>query len=171
MQSKDEHQNWDTYRHEIPRYRISLKKGYKAFFLAVTIVYWLLALMIGIAAIKNHMTGSDIVASLVCILFFLALSVSSMTEISRKCEAFKGKIVYSVLFKKKEYRLSEIAFSKTATEEIDVDHGDGMATNSWDQVTTFYDKQGKKLFKFGLAYNHVELLVKEVYNTNCSVKK
>lgn len=171
MRSKEAQRNRNTNRNEIPRYRISLKKGYKVFFRVTTIVYWLSALLIGIAAIKNSATGSDIIASLVCILFLLAISVSSMAELSKKCEAFKGRIVYSVLFKKKEYRLSEIADAKTSTEEIYVDHMDGMATNSWDQVTTFYDKQGKKLFKFGLAYKHVDLLVKEVHNTKRSMKK
>ena len=45
------------------------------------------------------------------------------------------------------------------------DYGDGNVTSSWDKVTTFYNKQGKKLFKFGLAYDNVQLLVKEVKNT------
>lgn len=54
-------------------------------------------------------------------------------------------------------------------EEFYKDYGDGNVTSSWDKVTTFYNKQGKKLFKFGLAYDNVQLLVKEVKNTQKSI--
>ena len=40
------------------------------------------------------------------------------------------------------------------------DYGDGNVSISWDKVTTFCNKQGEKLFKFGLAYDNVQLLEK-----------
>ena len=40
------------------------------------------------------------------------------------------------------------------------DYGDGNVSISWDKVTTFCNKQGEKLFKFGFAYNNVQLLEK-----------
>ena len=53
-------------------------------------------------------------------------------------------------------------------EENKID-GDGNASSSWDKVTTFYNKQGEKLFKFGLAYDNVQLLVRDVKNTQRSI--
>lgn len=73
------------------------------------------------------------------------------------------------LFTKREYNLSDIASSNEKIEEFYKDYGDGNVTSSWDKVTTFYNKQGKKLFKFGLAYDNVQLLVKEVKNTQKSI--
>ena len=49
------------------------------------------------------------------------------------------------------------------------DYGDGNVSISWDKVTTFYNKQGEKLFKFGLAYDNVQLLVRDVKNTQRSI--
>lgn len=53
--------------------------------------------------------------------------------------------------------------------EFSKDYGDGNVSCSWDKVTTFYNKQGKKLFKFGLAYDNVQLLVRDVKNTQKSI--
>ena len=49
------------------------------------------------------------------------------------------------------------------------DYGDGNVSSSWDKVTTFYNKQGEKLFKFGLAYDNVQLLVRDAKNTQRSI--
>ena len=49
------------------------------------------------------------------------------------------------------------------------DYGDGNVSSSWDKVTTFYNKQGEKLFKFSLAYDNVQLLVRDVKNTQRSI--
>ena len=82
---------------------------------------------------------------------------------------FKRKVVYSFLLTKRAYNLSDIVFSNEKIEEFYTDYGDGNVSSSWDKVTTFYDKQGKKLFKFGLAYDNVQLLAKEVKNTQKSI--
>lgn len=79
--------------------------------------------------------------------------------------------MYSFLLTKRAYNLSDIVFSNEKIEEFYTDYGDGNVSSSWDKVTTFYDKQGKKLFKFGLAYDNVQLLAKEVKNTQKSIIK
>lgn len=73
------------------------------------------------------------------------------------------------IIRRREYNLSDIASSNEKIEEFYKDYGDGNVTSSWDKVTTFYNKQGKKLFKFGLAYDNIQLLVKEVKNTQKSI--
>ena len=73
------------------------------------------------------------------------------------------------IIRRREYNLSDIASSNEKIEEFYKDYGDGNVTSSWDKVTTFYNKQGKKLFKFGLAYDNVQLLGKEVKNTQKSI--
>ena len=78
--------------------------------------------------------------------------------------------MYSFLLTKRAYNLSDIVFSNEKIEKYYTDYGDGNVS-SWDKVTTFYDKQGKKLFKFGLAYGNVQLLAKEVKNTQKSIIK
>ena len=65
--------------------------------------------------------------------------------------------------------LSDIAFSNEKIEEVYKDYGDGNVSSSWDKVTIFYNKQGEKLFKFGLAYDNVQLLVRDVKNTQRSI--
>lgn len=79
--------------------------------------------------------------------------------------------MYSFLLTKRAYNLSDIVFSNEKIEEFYTDYGDGNVSGSWDKVTTFYDKQGKKLLKFGLAYDNVQLLAKEVKNTQKSIIK
>ena len=68
--------------------------------------------------------------------------------------------MYSFFLTKREYKLSDIAFSNEEIEEFCKDYGDGILSSSWDKVTTFYNKQGKKLFKFGLDYDNVQLISK-----------
>ena len=89
--------------------------------------------------------------------------------LTKKCERYKGKVVYSFFLTKREYKLSDIAFSNEEIEEFCKDYGDGILSSSWDKVTTFYNKQGKKLFKFGLDYDNVQLLVRDVKNTQRSI--
>jgi hypothetical protein len=87
----------------------------------------------------------------------------------KRVEVCKGKIIYHNGIWKKEYHMSDICCAKKQTESFYVDHGDGNVTSSWDIVTTFYDRSGKKLFKFGLAYENVDRLQKDVENTQKSI--
>lgn len=79
---------------------------------------------------------------------------------------------YRTLFKKFEYHMSDIKTTKAEYEETIVGYlNDITPVTSSDHITTFYDKSGKKLFKFGLAYENVERLQKDVLNTQKSIAK
>lgn len=157
--------DYDLGASECPRYKISLKNGYKVLYIGAALLFFSCAFANGIAAIQSD----SILFGFLMTFFFLVLGMHDLVLLSIKCEAYKGKIIYSSILKKKEYRLSDIVYSKEMYEEIHADYGDGNVTNSWDKITTFYNKEGKKLFKFGLAYNNVDLLVKEVMNTQKSI--
>ena len=45
---------------------------------------------------------------------------------------YKEKVVYSCLFTKREYNLSDIASSNEKIEEFYKDYGDGNVSNNWD---------------------------------------
>lgn len=81
----------------------------------------------------------------------------------------KSHMYNPFVYVKREYKLSDIAFSNEKIEEFYKDYGDGNVSSSWDKVTIFYNKQGEKLFKFGLAYDNVQLLVRDVKNTQRSI--
>ena len=72
---------------------------------------------------------------------------------------------------KKTYRLSDIRGSRTKEESYKVYSGDGIPASGWDVVTTFYDASGKKVFRFGLAYNNVERLKKDIENIQKSIAR
>ena len=112
--------------------------------------------------------GATIGIFWMCVWMLLSMVIPP-TRIYRKCERYKGKVVYSFFLTKREYKLSDIAFSNEKIEEFYKDYGDGNVSSSWDKVTTFYNKQGEKLFKFGLAYDNVQLLVRDAKNTQRSI--
>lgn len=149
------------------KYKISLKKGYRILYFVLFIFFLLCTLYFGIrifnASIDTMLFGGGFTV------FFLMFLLWDLYELTRKCERYKGKVVYSFFLKKKEYKLSDIAFSNQIIEDFYMDHGDGYVSRSWDKVTTFYNKQGKKIFKFGLAYENVELLAREVKNAQKSI--
>ncbi len=66
--------------------------------------------------------------------------------------------------------MSDIKTTKAEYEETTVGYLNDITpvTNS-DYITTFYDKSGKKLFKFSLAYDNVQLLANDVKNTQKSI--
>lgn len=78
------------------------------------------------------------------------------------------KLMYKISLKK-EYNLSDITYSNEKSEKLSIDYYDGNVMESSDKTTTFFDKQGKKLFKFGLAYDNVNLLVKDINNLQKSI--
>ena len=66
--------------------------------------------------------------------------------------------------------MSDIKTTKAEYEEATVGYlNDITPVTSSDHITTFYDKSGKKLFKFGLAYDNVQLLASDVKNTQKSI--
>lgn len=131
-----------------------------ALFLVCTMYFGVISLCAG--------TDTMIFGIGITVIFFIFL-FCFLYGLTRKCERYKGKVVYSYFLTKREYKLSDIAFSNEKTEEFYKDYGDGNVSSSWDKVTIFYNKQGEKLFKFGLAYDNVQLLVRDVKNTQRSI--
>ncbi len=166
MEIKMKH-NRNMIVNEEPRYKISLKKGYRILYIVMSIFFLIGTLYFGIISFS---LGTD--TMLFGIGFtgiFLIFLFYSLYGLTKKCERYKGKVVYSVFLKTREYNLSDITFFNEEIEEFYRDHGDGNVTSSWDKVTTFYNKQGEKLFKFGLAYDNVQLLASDVKNTQKSI--
>lgn len=160
-------QNCNMLVNEEPRYKISLKKGYRILYIVMSIFFSVCTLYFGILSFS---AGADtmffgIGFTGICLIFLFW----SLYGLTKKCERYKGKVVYSFLLKKREYKLSDIAFSDEEIEAYYRDLGDGDVTNSWDKVTIFYNKQGEKLFKFGLAYDNVQLLARDIKNTQKSI--
>ena len=103
-------------------------------------------------------------------IIFLIFGIFGIVAAVKKVDVYKGKIIYRTLFKKFEYRMSDIKTTKAEYEETTVGYlNDITPVTSSDHITTFYDKSGKKLFKFGLAYDNVQLLASDVKNTQKSI--
>ena len=154
---------------EEPRYKISLKKGYRIVYIVMTGFFLVCALYFGcLSFCEDALTMALGLGFTGIFLIFLFYSLQGLTK---KCERYKEKVVYSVFFQRREYALSDIRFTKEKVEEFYKDHGNGDMTSSWDRVTTFYNSQGETLFKFGLAYDNVPLLVNDVKKTQKSIAK
>lgn len=149
------------------KYKISLKKGYKIFYIIMSILFFGCMMFFGIV---SFFIDTDVRTISICItLIFFIFLLCSLYNLTKKCERCKRKIMYSYLWIKKKYRLSDIVSFNTKNNEIHIDQRDGIVNSSYDKITTFYDKQGKKLFKFGLAYDNIQLLVNDVKNTQKSI--
>lgn len=152
---------------EESKYKISLKKGYKIFYIIMSILFFVCMIFFGIVSFFID-TDIRIISTGITLIFFIFL-FCSLYNLTKKCERYKRKIVYSYLWINKEYKLSDIVSFNTKNNEIHIDQRDGIVISSYDKITTFYDKQGKKLFKFGLAYDNTQLLVTDVKNTQKSI--
>ena len=152
---------------EEPKYIISLKKGYRILYIVMSILFFVCTMYFGMV---SFYAGRDaMIFGIGITVIFLIFLFCFLYGLTKKCERYKGKVVYSFFLTKRGYHLSDIVLSNEKIEEFYKDYGDGNVSSSWDKVTTFYDKQGKKLFKFGLAYDNVRLLTKEVKNTQKSI--
>ena len=152
---------------EKPKYIISLKKRYRILYIVMFVLFLVCTMYFGVI---SFCAGTDTMIFCIGInLIFLLFLFCFLYGLTKKCERYKGKVVYSFFLTKREYKLSDIAFSNEEIEEFCKDYGDGILSSSWDKVTTFYNKQGKKLFKFGLDYDNVQLLVRDVKNTQRSI--
>lgn len=106
-------------------------------------------------------------------LLFIILGSIGIFSATKRVEVYKGKIIYHIGVKNKEYRMSDIKTSKTQihTYWTGLHYGDIVSVENHDKITVFYDKEGKKIFKFGLAYNNVERLKTDVNNTQKSISR
>lgn len=143
---------------EKPKYIISLKKRYRILYIVMFALFLVCTMYFGVISLCAG-TDTMIFGIGITVIFFIFL-FCFLYGLTRKCERYKGKVVYSFFLTKREYKLSDIVFSNEKTEEFYKDYGDGNVSISWDKVTTFCNKQGEKLFKFGFAYNNVQLLEK-----------
>ena len=151
------------------RYKVSIKKSYKVFLTIGSSASFLCALLSGITLFTMCDSTSDCFAILFLVLFFIFVGMATLFPIVKRVEVYKGKVIYIDLFHKKTYRLSDIRESREKEEAFYHDTGDGIPTQSYDRVTAFYDTDGKRAFHFGLAYENMELLTKDVNNVQKSL--
>jgi len=103
---------------EEPKYIISLKEGYRILHIIMSISF---------RAGTDTMVF-DIGFTGIVFVFF----IYTLNGMTKRCERYKEKVVYSCLFTKREYNLSDIASSNEKIEEFYKDYGDGNVSNNWD---------------------------------------
>ena len=157
------------------RYSIKMKKIRKIFNLTISLLMLIPSIVIMVLQIFFYITEREtkfpvFLGTLIFPIIFLIFGICGIAAAVKKVDVYKGKIIYRTLFKKFEYRMSDIKTTKAEYEETTVGYlNDITPVTSSDHITTFYDKSGKKLFKFGLAYDNVQLLASDVKNTQKSI--
>lgn len=156
------------------RYAVSIKKGYKFFWGIFSLISFICALCVVIFSVGRYEEMMDYASILFVVLFLVGCSLLGAYANSKSIMVYKGKYIYKTLFFEKEYKPLDVYMSKTETKITeDCSTGDGLlpGNGSIDEVTTFYDKRGKKLFAFGLSYDNVERFKKTVENNRKSTMK
>ena len=152
-----------------------MKKYGKIFNLIISLLMLIPSIVIMALQIFFYITEREtefpvFLGTLIFPIIFLIFGICGIAAVVKKVDVYKGKIIYRTLFKKFEYRMSDIKTTKAEYEETTVGYlNDITPVTSSDHITTFYDKSGKKLFKFGLAYDNVQLLASDVKNTQKSI--
>ena len=152
-----------------------MKKYGKIFNLIISLLMLIPSIVIMVLQIFFYITEREtkfpvFLGTLIFPIIFLIFGICGIAAAVKKVDVHKGKIIYRTLFKKFEYRMSDIKTTKAEYEETTVGYlNDITPVTSSDHITTFYDKSGKKLFKFGLAYDNVQLLASDVKNTQKSI--
>ena len=157
------------------RYSIKMKKIRKIFNLTISLLMLIPSIVIMALQIFFYITEREtefpvFLGTLIFPIIFLIFGICGIAAVVKKVDVYKGKIIYRTLFKKFEYHMSDIKTTKAEYEEATVGYlNDITPVTSSDYVTTFYNKSGKKLFKFDVAYENVERLQKDVLNTQKSI--
>lgn len=152
-----------------------MKKYGKIFNLIISLLMLIPSIVIMVLQIFFYITEREtkfpvFLGTLIFPIIFLIFGICGIAAAVKKVDVYKGKIIYRTLFKKFEYRMSDIKTTKAEYEETTVGYlNDITPVTSSDHITTFYDKSGKKLFKFGLAYDNAQLLASDVKNTQKSI--
>lgn len=152
-----------------------MKKYGKIFNLIISLLMLIPSIVIMVLQIFFYITEREtkfpvFLGTLIFPIIFLIFGICGIAAAVKKVDVYKDKIIYRTLFKKFEYRMSDIKTTKAEYEETTVGYlNDITPVTSSDHITTFYDKSGKKLFKFGLAYDNVQLLASDVKNTQKSI--
>ena len=104
-------------------------------------------------------------------LLFILFGIIGIISATKRIEVYRGKIIYHVGFKNKEYRMSDIKTSKTKIETYrsGLHYVDVVPVYNYDKTTVFYDQTGKQLFSFGLDYDNVKRLAVDVNNAQKSL--
>lgn len=152
------------------KYCVCMKRGYKIFYAICISVSFICALYICVFGLPKCKSLGNYLSTLFIAGFFLVITILWCNEVTKKVQVYKGKIIYRRMLKTIEYKPSEVYSSKENYVEIDYRDELGGWTTTYDKVTTFYDSNEKKLFKFGMAYENVQKLEKTVANNRKSIK-
>ena len=109
---------------EKPKYIISLKKRYRILYIVMFALFLVCTMYFGVISLCAG-TDTMIFGIGITVIFFIFL-FCFLYGLTRKCERYKGKVVYSYFLTKREYKLSDIVFSNEKTEEFYKDYGVGM---------------------------------------------
>ncbi len=151
------------------RYVVGIKKPYKIFFVCALIMMLAIAVVNIVLSFLRCTAIEEYIVVLLITCFFLFVSWTGYLSIVKRVEVYKGKVVYHCGWRTEEYKMSDIRKFESRDKSFQWRQGNGQVGSSWDIVTTFYDKNGKKIFKFGLAYKNVDRLKKDVANTQKSI--
>ena len=100
---------------EKPKYIISLKKGYRILHIIMSIFFLSCTLYFGMISFR---AGTDtMVFDIGFTGIVFAFFIYTLNGMTKRCERYKGKVVYTCLFTKREYNLSDIASSNEKIEE------------------------------------------------------
>ncbi len=125
-----------------------------------------------ICIVEQKMEFYEFLGILFFPLFFIMFGVIGITSATKRVEVYKGKIIYHNGVKNIEYRMSDLKTFKTQIETFQVGYlEDIIPVEADDTTTTFYDKTGKKVFKFGSAYYNIERLAADIKNTQKSISR
>lgn len=148
---------------ETPVYTVGMKKGYRIFTLICGIIVLGMSVLLAVMSVLTCQTVSQAVVCGMLFLFLTGIGIEGILSVRVRAEVFPdGQIRYYGMFRMRQYHISQIASSKTQDESFRVRYSEGIAASHWDSVTTFTDADGKKLFRFGMAYQNVDRLQKSV---------
>jgi len=93
---------------EEPKYIISLKKRYRIIYIVMFVLFLVCTMYFGVISLC---AGTDtMIFDIGITVIFLIFLFCSLYGLTRKCERYKGKVVYSFFLTKREYKLSDIRF-------------------------------------------------------------
>lgn len=160
------------------RYCVAMKKTRKIFTMTAGGLMILLGSMVVVVAAFFCLFEQDtdfftFLGIILIPLLFILFGVIGVISAAKKVEVYNGKIIYYIGLKQKAYPMSDIITSKTQTEayQSGLHYEDIVPVENNDIVTVFYDKAGKKVFRFGLAYDNVDRLKTDVVKTQKRISK
>ena len=108
------------------RYCVSAKKTYRLFFVISAIIFFIMAICCVVLSVGKCKTFYNYIAVILAVAFFIFCGCMGICSAAKRAEVYKGSILYYNVFRKKEYRLSDIRGSRTKEESYKVYSGDGI---------------------------------------------